>query len=237
MKEFITIVYNSTIRQAYSTVVAIINALIESGITTDNYLNSVNEEIKEDAEQFSEAINRDKSYAILNPIDEKRDNLLRILFMDTEIKTLYPDKEISDSALIVKEVLDRYGLKIISKRYREETADIDSLITDMESSEIKDAISKLGTLADIIDQIKIVANEWKAAVYKQADNKEELLSKPSATKLKNSILDTINKDLLIYIAGMAKCKPEEYTELNKRIRVIIEEHNSIARANLKKNKV
>jgi hypothetical protein len=236
MRKFITIIYKSTIRQAYSTIVAIINALIESGITTDSYLNSVTKEITEDTEQFSEAINRDKSYAVLNPIDEKRDNLLRILFMDTETKTLYPDKEISESALIVKGVIDRYGLKIISKPYNEETADIDSLINDLENPEIKAAISKLGTLADIIDQIKIVANEWKAAVYKQADNKEELLSKPSATKLKNSIVDTINNDLLIYIAGMAKCKPEEYGELNKRIRVIIEEHNSEYRANLKKHK-
>lgn len=236
MRKFITIIYKSTIRQAYSTIVAIINALIESGITTDSYLNSVTEEITEDTEQFSEAINRDKSYAVLNPIDEKRDNLLRILFMDTETKTLYPDKEISESALIVKGVIDRYGLKIISKPYNEETADIDSLITDLENPEIKAAISKLGTLADIIDQIKIVANEWKAAVYKQAENKEELLSKPSATKLKNSIVDTINNDLLIYIAGMAKCKPEEYAELNKRIRVLIEEHNSEYRANLKKHK-
>ncbi|MCT4640526.1 MAG: DUF6261 family protein [Bacteroidales bacterium] len=236
MRKFITIIYKSTIRQAYSTIVAIINALIESGITTDSYLNSVTEEITENTEQFSEAINRDKSYAVLNPIDEKRDNLLRILFMDTETKTLYPDKEISESALIVKGVIDRYGLKIISKPYNEETADIDSLINDLENPEIKAAISKLGTLADIIDQIKIVANEWKAAVYKQAENKEELLSKPSATKLKNSIVDTINNDLLIYIAGMAKCKPEEYAELNKRIRVIIEEHNSEYRANLKKHK-
>jgi len=231
MRNLVRILFKTTIRRAYATLKKIIDVISKSEIKDDEYLNSMKERLGNDIDEYSEAINRDRSYSLLIPVDKRRDNLIRIMFMEVNAKTLYSDETIAEAAITVKEVIDRYGLGIIDKSYADETADIDAMLTNLEESTVKDALTKLGNIADTVNELKEIANEWKSIVYKQQNNKGELLTKPSATKVKNRMVELVNNELVIYLASMTNYKPDIYKPINDTIQSIIKENNSLFRNN------
>ena len=185
-------------------------------------------------EQMTAALNEKETNSILAPIDEKRDNLLRVIFHEVNTKEMWPEAAISNAATVIADELDKYGFEIIDLAYATESANINALLQDLKKPEVKKAIASLPGLGDLIIQFEAAQQEFETAFLQLVDLKIEKGKLSSATKLRAIIRTQINNEVVVYLNAMAQAKPNKYKECADVIGMIIDNNNSKVRNRMKK---
>ena len=84
-----------------ATATSMLNDFANRAFSTDSYMTTQIGTLRGSNELMMEALNEKVAYSILAPIDEKRDDLLRVIFHEVDAKELWPDAEISQAASVV----------------------------------------------------------------------------------------------------------------------------------------
>ncbi len=183
---------------------------------------------------MTEAINEKAVYSILAPIDEKRDNNLRVIFYEVNAKELWTIAAISKAASIVAEVLDKYGLETVDMAYATESANINALLQDFKKPKVSEAIDILPGLSDLILQLEAAQEEFETAFLKVLELKIEKKKLISATKLGRVMRKQINTEIIVYLNAMAMSTPDTFKDCARVVEEVIENNNRKVKNRLKK---
>lgn len=97
-----------------ATATSILNDLSKRDFSADPYMTLQIGKLTVSNDLMTEALKEKAANSILGPIDEKRDDLLRVIFLEVNAKELWPVATISEAALVVADELDKYGFETIN---------------------------------------------------------------------------------------------------------------------------
>lgn len=216
------------------TATSILKDITKRDFSADAYMTSQIGKLNDSNELMTQAINEKIANSILAPIDEKRDNNTRVIFYEVDAKELWDDAAISNAASVVAEVLDKYGFEIIDMAYATESANINALLKDLKKKKVAEAIAILPGLSDLIQQLETSQEEFETAYLQVVDMKIEKEKLISATKLSKVIREQINTELIVYLQGMARSKPDTFKDCARVVEQVITNNNSKVRNRIKK---
>ncbi len=175
-----------------------IQTLIESSEIEENFKTKLLTCIKKEIPSFQEALNRNKKNPLTISKKEKdtiRDNYFLGLRSHIESMTYHWEESINKAAHSVSEVIERHGHSLHILGYTEETALLNSLISELQQEPGSTNITTTG------------AQEWLTKLSEAQIDFEKTksdaididsLEKPSLVKTKNLVIKDLN-DVLNYI--------------------------------------
>lgn len=217
-----------------ATATSMVNDLSKRDFSADSYMTLQIGKLTNYNDQITEALKEKAAHSVLGPIDENRDNLLRVIFHEVDAKELWPNATISEAASLVAAELDKYGFEIINLGYAIESANINALLQDLKKPEVTAAIAILPGLNDLIPLLDAAQQEFETAFLQFVDLEIEKEKWISASKLRTIICTQINKEFIVYLNGMALSKADPYKDCAEVIKVLIENNNSKVRNRAKK---
>ena len=217
-----------------ATATSILNDFTKRDFSADLYMTSQIGKLNDSNELMTEALNEKAANSILGPIDDKRDNNLRVIFYEVNAKELWPNTAISEAASVVAEELDKYGFETIDMAFATESANINALLKDLKKKKVAEAIAILPGLSDLIQQLEASQEEFETAYLQVVDMKIEKEKLKSATKLGRVIRTQINTEIIVYLNAMAMSKPDTFKDCAKVVGKVIANNNSKVRNRLKK---
>lgn len=207
----------------------IIGAFAKNDWSTDTYLTSIIEVVNGYNSSLIEALNRLKVYSIMADKDYVRDMAIRSLFKLVDGYTYIPFAEIKEAALVVENVLQQYGLNIQNTDYSEESADIESLLNDLNKPEVLTAIAKMQGVAEIISKLRTAQSDFETVALQQAEGESAKKDLVTASKLKKEVIKEINDNMVGYLNTMAKVNPDIYKASALTIAELIDNNNELVK--------
>ncbi|MGQ1786109.1 MULTISPECIES: DUF6261 family protein [unclassified Saccharicrinis] len=226
--------YRSNVEEIKNTALGIVEIFGNDMYVNDSYLTEVISTLRENTSKMIDSLNEEIVKSTLAPLDSKRDNSARVIFLEVKSKILWPDEKIAQAAQTIMDVLNKYGMEVIHLSYREESECLKSMLEDFEKDEIAAACSKLHDFDILIDQLKKDQEIFEKAFQEYLSKKEEKRNLLSASKIAQLIKDQINKELTNYIEVMAKVKPELFAEPAQKMENIIAENNTVVKERIAK---
>lgn len=228
------ILASSTISEVNTTAAAIIRELGKGDFSSDAHLMNEIAMLAENNNLLTKAIKEKKLQSVLGPLDELRDDSLRVIFREIHAKVIWRDPQIKAAGLRIDKELAKYGHKTINLAYADESASINALLEDFKKPDVVEAIQKLPGMNVLINWLATDQKEFEKAFDELVDlqlaNKKTL----SATRLSKLILVHINEEILVYLRGVAKSKPEIYKAHLEKIEEFIEINNKKVKERLAK---
>ncbi len=224
-----TIITSSQVGDVNTLAKSILNDFDNRDFSTDPYMTLQIEKLSSNNALMTEALNEKAAQSALAEVDEKRDNILRVIFHEINAKELWPDDSISQAASVVAEELDKYGFETISLAYSAESANINALLQDLKKTDVVIAIASLPDFGYLVNQLVDAQQEFETAFLQYVSmeiDKEKLLS---ATKLGFIIRTQINKEIVMYLKGIVLSKPEVYKKCAEVVAKVIDTNNSKVR--------
>ena len=218
--------YRSTVDEISAVCDTILSMISKYDFSEDQYLTQVISTLKDYNSKITEVIGEEKVKSTLAPLDQKRDNSARVIFLEIKAKLLWPNERMANAAQIVSGVLDNYGMELLNLSYNAESSKINALLKDLEKEEIQVAIDVLPGLSMLIDQLRQDQDIFEKAYMEYLDDKSIRQNTLSAGKLAEIIRNQINDNLISYVEIMSKVKNEDYLEFVQVFETILKEHNS-----------
>ena len=213
----------------------ILKAFAKIDWSTDTYLSSIIKEISATNTLFIEALKRLKVYSQMAEKDLVRDTVIRDLFKLVEGYIYIPIAEIKEAALVVYNILEQYGLSIKNEDYAEESANIESLLNDLNKPDVVLAIAKLQGVPEILTAASAAQNDFENLALQQAEGESVKNDLASASQLKKGSIVDINNNLVGYMNTMAKVNPDTYEATAKTIAELIDKNNDLVKRRRKTN--
>jgi hypothetical protein len=217
-----------------TTATSILNDFSNRDFSADQYMTHQIEKLSGSNDLMTEALKEKAANSILRPLDEKRNDLLRVIFHEVNVKELWPDTPISMAASIISPELNKYGFEIINLAYATKSANINAMLQDLKKPEVSAAIASLQDLNILIDQLEIAQQEFENAFLKFVALKIEKEKLSSATKLSKVIRKQINNELIVYLSAMAMSMPDVYKDCAEVIATVIATNNHTVQTRIKK---
>jgi len=214
----------------------ILKAFAQNDWSSDTYLTPVIEKTSVVNTSLIEALRRLKVYSQMAEKDDVRDVSIRALFKLVEGYVYFPDAAIQEAALVVKNVLEQYGLSIQNEDYAAESADIESLLNDLSKPNVAAAIAKLNGVDKTIAILDTDQQNFENVALQQAEGESVKKNLASASKLKKEAIIEINTNLVGYMNTMAKVKPATYEATAKTIAELIDKNNELVKRHRQTNK-
>jgi len=164
--------------------------------------------------------------------DEARDLDMRAIFYEVEAKCVRRESEDQAKAMKIQLILDRYGLKIASASYTNESADLRALIKDLKAPELMEARKAVPDLDALISNLEGSQAAFDESAGKHLKDLSERENSKSATVVAKELRDIINGDLCTYMGVMAKVDPDKYKGFADLMTILIEENNKKVRDRL-----
>ncbi len=213
----------------------ILIAIKDYFVEEDQYLKFIREKLSSDYNLLIEIINEGRKKSVLISKDKLRDQATRVVFHIVKGLTYLTKPKDRSNAMLVNGVLEKYSLDIINYTYSNQTVALDALIKDLDKEEIKNAINEsFSFLNEYIDNLKHVVSEWKNELQVWFNKEAESNNNVSAYELHIQLRNTINRELLIYIEAMSISNPDKYSDLERKIRSIIDYTNNRIKKNMQK---
>ena len=213
----------------------ILKAFAKIDWSTDTYLSSIIKKISATNTLFIEALKRLTVYSQMAEKDLVRDTVIRDLFKLVEGYIYIPIAEIKEAALVVYNILEQYGLSIKNEDYAEESANIESLLNDLNKPDVVLAIAKLQGVPEIITAASAAQNDFENLALQQAEGESVKNDLVSASQLKKGSIADINNNLVGYMNTMAKVNPDTYEATAKTIAELIDKNNDLVKRRRKTN--
>lgn len=182
------------------------------------------------------AIKRVAESAGLDKANEKRNITIRNMFTMLEGACVSLFAEESDAAKKILEIANRYGRKMTTEKQLEESAHIDSLLQDLDKSEIKAIVEKIHCGAEYVAELSANEAEFKAAQVAANRIKLESKSEKSATAIKKELREFLNGTLFPYITALYTLEKEKYANFYREIEKEVKNANDSARKAAKNTK-
>lgn len=236
MKTLIRLLSKTTIRNVNATAERIITIIKEGIRGLNSYVDSLTDQVEEKNNTLTEVINRETELSNNQGVDAVRDTKTRAIYHMSNALSYSSTKEESECATVVIDILDNYGLEIIRKSYDQQTADTNSLLSDLDKPEVTALIDKVPTLRNMIEELREANENMKKTVIDNSASRLNSDSLPSATKLSPIILEMLNNELIPVIDSLSKISPNEYLETYRLIYDAVESNNRTIRLQSNKNK-
>lgn len=204
----------------------------ETNLQNDVFLKSLFEKIDTQAKAISAAIKKETVVSKLEELDKLRDetiyNLNNILVGYRSMRVA----EIKESAEKIYAVFERYGTKITRENYSSGSAHIESLLRDLDATELEEAIGKLSGVSETIEELRTRQKEFQTEqkTYEKALSAQE--TSATASSFKKPIMELINGKLVAFLTAMKG--EERYENLTNHITQIIDRANETVSRRTKK---
>ena len=157
--------------------------------------------------------------------DEARDLDVRAIFYEVEAKCIRRESEDQAKALRLQAILDRYGLKITSASYTNESAEVRALIKDLKAPNLVEVRKAVPDLDGLISNVEGSQAAFDESAGKHLKNLSDRENSKSATVVAKELRDIINGDFCTYISAMALANPAKYKAFADLMNVLIDESN------------
>ncbi len=236
MKTLIKLLSKTTFRNVNATAERII-AIIKGRIRgLNSYIDSLTDQVEEKNNTLTKVINRKLNPNDNHEADALRDKKTRAIYHMTNALTYSSITEEVDCAMIVSDILNNYSLDMIRKGYDQQTADTNSLLSDLDKPEVSAAIDKVPTLRTMTEELREANDNMKQVVINNSVNKLDLDNLPSASKLSPIVLDMLNNELIPVINSLSMISPDEYSETYRLIYDAVESNNQTVRLQSNRDK-
>ncbi len=179
---------------------------------------------------LNEAIKRIKTESELEEKDQLRDEAVRNLYYLVKGFAHHPEEKINNAAKRLLEVINNYGLGIVSKSYGIETSLINSLIIELDKPQNSELTLVLSGAVEIVNSIKLVQSNFEASYLAMEKDKAYGVDVETASTIKKEAVQIINGKLVNYLNGMVAVDKASYGVLTQIIGQVIMSNN----ANIKK---
>ena len=229
------IIHQSRTTEVAATATRMIGAFKKSDRDADAFLTTTFTALEQEVNRLTVAINRSKAESELEIKDELRDDSLRSLHYLLVAFINHPDAEIKAATEAVTAIFEKYGLSIISESYASESAMINSLLLDLEDSDLATAIAKLPGCTGIITGLKNSQVDFEETRIAYEEEKGAESTKDSATVIKKEVVTMINDKLVVYLRAMNQVDMETYGSFYLTITEVISDNNEVVKKRSKKN--
>lgn len=199
------------------------------GVKTDSYLSVHMGKADELTSMLVVKLNEVKGDTAANEDDLMRDMDNRALFYCIKAKTYVRSEDIRDSAIVLKDILDRYGLDIVHRSLNDQTTLTRAMISDFRSDEIKGHVDNIPEVSALVDNLEETNNMVSSRMLEVIDIKEANVNEKPASVLSKELKDIINKVIMPYLSAMAGANPELYESFNNDITAVIKDMNNKVR--------
>ncbi|WP_421919044.1 DUF6261 family protein [Marinifilum sp.] len=207
----------------------IVEAFAKKDWSSDAYLSSEITTIVQHDTSLTVALKRLQQFSQMSEKDHVRDMAIRSLFKLVEGYTYLPIEEQKEAALVVYNVLDHYGLSIQNEDHSEESAELKSLLNDLNKADIVAAIAKLQGVADLVAALTVAQNDFLKVALEKAESDGAKKDLATASKIKRAAIKKLNDNLVGYLNTMAKTQPDSYKVIAQTIAELITNNNEKVR--------
>jgi len=194
-------------------------------IESDSYLTAQMDEAGSMTNSIITRLNSKRDQAAATEMDFFRDGDTRALYYEIIAKTHYRDGSVRDSAILLKEVIDRYGWELIGRSYTDQTTYTMALISDLRAEELKPHVDNITEVDMLIDNLQESNNNVKSRMVEQRGLKKDSYDDKSAYILKRELRILFNKVIVPHVSVMAKSNPEVYKAFYDDLYGIIDDMN------------
>jgi len=208
-----------TSKSRISVVIEIVTAMLRvydslESLGEDSYLKTLVEKIRKDTNIIIESTRADKIASELEKIDRERDETVRCLSKILEGWAVMPDER-SEKAKILLDIFKKFGSKIATAPYAQESLLVKSLISDMGAEQCQDALKTLDGVKHYLDALEDVQKRFDKASDEFRDAK--ITKGISPTEAKRTLLTLFNGEFCTYLSAMASSKGGDYKALSEKI--------------------
>lgn len=214
----------------------IIETFKKSSLNSDAFLAKVFADLIPASDQLSLAIKRMKAESELEAKDETRDNAARGVFFTVQAALYQSDETIRSAAQTVEDVLEKYGLQIIQENYTTESGLLISLLAELSKPKLQTAVTAIPGCTQLVAQLQAAQDDFEASNLALKEERGQEDQQQNATELKKTVVDVINKQLIIYLSSMQLVDVETYGSVATTVNQIISENNATVRQRVKKTK-
>ncbi|RXQ90427.1 hypothetical protein EO244_13575 [Ancylomarina salipaludis] len=208
-------------------------------ITEDAFFTTTFERLSAKTDELFGKIKAGWIESELEDKDRARDLDVRAIFYEVGAKCVRRKSEDQAKAEKLQLILNRYGLKITSASYTNESAELRALIKDLKAPNLAEARQAVPDLDALIGNLESSQAAFDESAARHLTNLSERENSTSATVVAKELRDIINEDLGTYMEAMAKVNPDKYRGFANLMNILIEENNWKVRdrlAAVKKNK-
>lgn len=223
------ILINARISEMNGVMQQIINEYIKDDYSADDYFTGLLTKLTENNNVLSEAIKRDTVVSELAELDGNTDDIYTSLHGLVKGFTYQPTANIAQAGDKVFTLIEKYGLQVKTKSYREKYPLLASLIQDSEMKEYQTAIGKITGCSMRFQQLKEAVEVFNTKQNAYLLKRDDLKNIPSATEVKKQLISIVNKELSTYLNAMYIAKPDVYSTLAKFVANRINECNAAVR--------
>lgn len=234
MQEISKILSNSKTTETDTSSGRIISAYQKSGLSSDVFLTGVFSVLIPVSENLTGAIKRMKAESVLEEKDEKRDGYVRGIYYLVQGFLHHPDAAVKAAAVKIDDVIENYGLTIVSESYATETSLIESMLEDLGTTELQVSIEALSGLSQLIANLREAQTEFEQAKLEYDEERVKEGELESATKLKMDVISIINNKLVVYLRAMEQVDNEKYGTFAQTVATIIDDNNTAVKKRRKK---
>ena len=219
-----------------SDIVEICKGIIELSkkypIDLDDYFIFVFQKLSGKSDELIGKINAGWLDSELKEKDDARDLDVRAIFYEVKAKCMRRPDINQEKALQIKEVLDRYGMKITEDSYTIESAGVRAMLSDLKAPELEDCVASIVDLKILLDNAEESMAEFDVSASKLIEDKNERENAKPASAVARELKDIVNNELLVYLAAMAKANPTKYKPYADVVNTLITDSNNKVRDRL-----
>lgn len=224
----------SKVSEIDSTIFTIIAAYENSNCNDDIYLTPLFTDLKVTSKTLSIAIKQLKVKSKLDGLDDIRDSDFRSLYYLVFGNIYSPQAEIREAAKMVFDIIGSGDLAVTEKSYTIESSLIGSMLKQLDSPSVKNAITALPDIKVLIDTLRVSQREFMEEELAFDAAKAEYTHTLHASDIKKDILEQFNGKILLYINGMAAVNELQYGAFARVTAQIIDDNNSAVKRRLGK---
>lgn len=174
-------------------------------------------------------------------LDKERRNRIRSLSLFLKSYRKEEEGETKDCAMLILDIFNHFGMRMLGKGVDGLTGMIDALIDDLSTPEAKNASAKVAHLDEKIEAVKTANDRFKTERLAYQMRRKELSNSVKTKQLKLEIVAMINEVFIPYFSEKSKIEGGNFTMLYQSLAEIVAEANNLvklrnARAKSKKKK-
>ena len=227
-----TISAKSNIKETAEIGQGIIDINRTNAITEDAFFTATFNQLSAKTDELFGKIKAGWIESELEDKDRARDLDVRAIFYEVEAKCVRRESEDQKKAEKLQLILNRYGLKITSASYTNESAQLRALIKDLKAPNLKEARQAVPDLDALIGNLESSQAAFDESAARHLANLSDREKSSSATVVARELRDIINGELCVYMEAMAKVNPDKYTGFADLMNILIEENNKKVRDRL-----
>lgn len=229
MKKIPRILTNTRVSEVNGLFRQMIDEFTKGDYSGDAYLSHVFGQVTDLNEQLGIAIMRDAVESDLADLDDVTDRIFTLLHGLVKGYTCHPDEAIANAAIWLFKMIEKYGLEVKNKSYREEYPLLASMIAERKTEDYQTCVAQLSGCDIRFNQLETAVDNFNAKqndYYSVKDDRKEL---ETASVIKKRLIDLLNDDVAPYMVVMSKVNAETYAELAQFIVNRIDESNALVR--------